>query len=66
MHKADAGLKVRFPAKAGAGVVSVSFVKDNAEPEGVLQPPTTGRGLSLDEWYLGDPAVENISIGGPY
>jgi mono/diheme cytochrome c family protein len=66
MHTADAALDVRFPAKAGAGVIGVAFVKDSAEPEGILQPPSTGRGWSLDEWYDGNAAVESVSVGGPY
>jgi len=66
MHTADAGLEVRFPAKAGTGVVGVSFVKDLSEPEGVLQPPTTGRGVSLDEQYYGNAAIESVAVGGPY
>ena len=66
MHSADASLEVRFPARAGTWVVGVSFVKETSEPEGVLQPPTTGRGVALNEWYDGNAAVESVTIGGPY
>ena len=65
MHSADAGLEVRFPVKAGPRVVAVAFIKDNAEPEGVPQP-AGGRALALNEYYDGDPAVESVTIGGPY
>jgi cytochrome c5 len=65
MHSADAGLEVRFPAKAGPRVVTVSFRRDSAEPEGVPQP-SGGRAVSINESYDGDPAVDNVAIGGPY
>jgi mono/diheme cytochrome c family protein len=65
MHTADAGLEVRFPAKAGPRVLAVSFIKDVAEPEGVPQPPG-GRAVAINEWYDGNPSVESVAIGGPY
>jgi hypothetical protein len=65
MHSADAGLEVRFPAKAGPRVVAVSFSKDLAEPEGVPQP-TGGRAISINELYDGNPSVDSVAIGGPY
>ena len=66
MHTADANLEVRVPVKAGAHEVSVSFVGRFWEPEGVLQPPQTGFGRTTNEYYHGNPAVEIVSIGGPY
>jgi len=66
MHLADSGLEIRFPALAGKRLVGVSFVGETWEPEGILQPPTTGRGVSLDQQYDGAPAVESVAIGGPY
>jgi cytochrome c551/c552 len=65
MHTADAGLEVRFPAQAGPRVVTVSFKKDNAEPEGVPQP-SGGRAVAINEWYDGNPSVDSVAIGGPY
>jgi hypothetical protein len=65
MHAADAGLEVRFPVKAGPRVVTVSFTKDIAEPEGVPQP-SGGRAVSINEWYDGNPSVDSVAIGGPY
>jgi hypothetical protein len=66
-HDADAALEARFVAKAGTRVVAVSFVGE-ARPvaEGVLQPRQAGYPLAIDEMQNGDPAVENIAIGGPY
>ncbi|HKB10989.1 MAG TPA: DUF1592 domain-containing protein, partial [Vicinamibacterales bacterium] len=66
MHTADAKLEVRVPVAAGLHAVSVSFVKRFWEPEGVLQPPQTGFGRTTNEYYHGNPAVEVVSIGGPY
>jgi mono/diheme cytochrome c family protein len=66
MHTADANLEVRVPVKAGAHEVGVSFVRRFWEPEGVLQPPQTGFGRTTNEYYHGNPAVEIVSIGGPY
>src|SRR3954470_829804 len=66
-HDADAALEARFVAKAGTRIVAVSFA---GEPrpiaEGVLQPRQAGYPLAIDEMQNGDPAVENIAIGGPY
>jgi mono/diheme cytochrome c family protein len=63
---ADAGLEVRFPAKAGMHVVGVSFVKTSWEADEVLQPRETGWPLSTDEIFDGNPAVESVTIEGPY
>jgi mono/diheme cytochrome c family protein len=66
MHTADAHLELRVPVKAGPHEVGVSFVRRFWEPEGVLQPPQTGFGRTTNEYYHGNPAVEIVSIGGPY
>ena len=66
MHTADANLEVRIPVTAGPHEVGVSFVKRFWEAEGVLQPPQTGFGRTTNEYYHGNPAVEIVSIGGPY
>ncbi len=66
MHTADAKLEVRVPVKAGPHEVGVSFVNRFWEAEGVLQPPQTGFGRTTNEYYHGNPAVEVVSIGGPY
>jgi Protein of unknown function (DUF1592)/Protein of unknown function (DUF1588)/Protein of unknown function (DUF1595)/Protein of unknown function (DUF1585)/Protein of unknown function (DUF1587) len=66
MHTADAGLEVRVPVKAGTRDVSVSFVRQYWEPEGVLQPPQRGFARTTNELYFGDPGVDSVLIGGPY
>ncbi len=66
MHTADAHLELRVPVKAGLHEVGVSFVRRLWEPEGILQPPQTGFGRTTNEYYHGNPAVEILSIGGPY
>jgi hypothetical protein len=66
MHTADAGLEVRVPVKAGARDVSVSFLRQHIEPEGVLQPPQRGFARTTNEQYFGEPAVDSLLIGGPY
>lgn len=66
MHTADAHLELRVPVKAGLHEVGVSFVRRVWEPEGILQPPQTGFGRTTNEYYHGNPAVEIVSIGGPY
>src|SRR6266851_3305793 len=66
MHTADAALEVRVPVKAGLHEVGLSFVGRLWEPEGVLQPPQTGFGRTTNEYYHGNPAVEIVSVGGPY
>jgi hypothetical protein len=66
MHRADAGLEVRVPVKAGARDVSVSFLRQHIEPEGVLQPPQRGFARTTNELYFGEPSVESLLIGGPY
>jgi mono/diheme cytochrome c family protein len=66
MHSADAGLEVRLPVKAGSHVVGVSFVRRFWEPEGVLQPPQRGFARTTNELYHGYPAVDTVTISGPY
>ena len=66
MHTADAGLEVRVPVKAGTRDVSVSFLRQHIEPEGVLQPPQRGFARTTNEQYFGEPSVDSLLIGGPY
>jgi cytochrome c551/c552 len=66
MHTADAGLEVRLPVKAGSHVVGVSFVRRFWEPEGVLQPQQRGFSRTTNEIYHGYPAVDTVTIAGPY
>jgi uncharacterized protein DUF1592/uncharacterized protein DUF1588/uncharacterized protein DUF1585/uncharacterized protein DUF1595/uncharacterized protein DUF1587/cytochrome c len=66
MHTADDALTVRMPVSAGSHRIGVSFVRQFAEPEGVLQPPQRGFARTTNELYFGDPAVETVTIAGPY
>ncbi len=66
MHNADAHLEFRLPVKAGTATIGVSFVKDLPESEDIPQPRETDFGLAINEFYLGNPAIENVSIGGPF
>lgn len=66
IREADAALEVRFAAKAGERVVGISFVRELTEPEGVLQPPLTDLALAHSEIPDGNPAIDQVTIGGPY
>src|SRR4030095_13222068 len=66
MHTADDALTVRVPLTAGAHRVGVSFVRQAWEPEGVLQPPQRGFARTTNEQYFGDPAVDIVTVAGPY
>ena len=47
-------------------VVGVSFVRDFAEPDGVLQPRQTTFALAVNDLRDGHAAVDQVAIGGPY
>ena len=66
MHTADEGLTVSLPVTAGPHEVGVSFVRRYWEPEGILQPPQRGFARTTNEQYYGNPAVDIVSIAGPY
>ena len=54
---ADAGLEIRFPAKAGTHLIGVSYLKDNIKPEGLVGQ---GRNKAFFE------GVGSVTIVGPY
>ena len=66
LQTADERLEVRVPVEAGPRTVSVSFVRNVWEPEGILKPRQAGEVLSNDESYHGNAAVSAVAIGGPY
>ncbi len=66
MHTADDGLTVSIPVSAGEHNVGVSFVRRHWEPEGILQPPQRGFARTTNELYYGQPAVDIVTIAGPY
>ncbi|MBI2822694.1 MAG: DUF1592 domain-containing protein [Acidobacteria bacterium] len=63
-HEADAGLEVRFPARTGMRLVGVAFLDESRGPEGALQRPLTQ--FDLVQYKGGKPAVDSVTIGGPY
>ena len=63
-READAGLEVRFPAKAGWRLLTVSFLGRPTEVEdGVPHPP---RYPERDESLESNPWVHTVAIRGPY
>jgi mono/diheme cytochrome c family protein len=60
---ADAGLEVRFQAKAGTRVVTVNFLKDAYAAEGVFMPPQYYDELLA--YKGGEPGVDSVFITGP-
>ena len=68
-EQVEAGLEVRFPAKAGTRLVGVAFLDESLAPEGMLRPPLVK--MQIDGWGAKsdskrEPGVESVSIGGPY
>ena len=61
---ADAGLELRFQAKAGTRLVGVAFLEQPSEPEGEMVPRQVFD--ELLSFKGGEPAVDNIVISGPY
>ena len=61
----DAHLEFGLTVGAGPRVVSVSFVREQWEPEGLPQPLQRGRVLTNDQIYMGYAAVGSVQIGGP-
>ena len=62
----DGTLAVRFPARAGTHVVSVSFVKRTATVEGVAPSRLPIWTFSTGRGYVEETAVESVQIEGPY
>ena len=63
---ADRDLEVRFFAKAGPRLVSVTFRKDAGAPEGALEPPLPVTSFEYAGEKNLDPAIDRIEIQGPY
>ena len=62
--RADEGLEVRFTAQAGTQAVEVAFLEERTEPEGERMPLQVYD--ELLSYKGGEPAVDNVSISGPY
>jgi hypothetical protein len=63
---ADQGLEVRVDVKAGTRLLGAAFVKETAEPEGVLEPRTGVTTLSYSRDRNALMALDRIEISGPY
>jgi mono/diheme cytochrome c family protein len=66
VHEADAGLELRFAASAGRRLVGVSFVREQWETDGILQPRLPTFSYAVDEAADGPPSVDQIVISGPF
>jgi hypothetical protein len=62
---ADSGLTLRVRAKAGPGVIGVSFLRNLTASEGVLQPRQTVFAVAINDMRDGNAAVEEVAVGGP-
>jgi mono/diheme cytochrome c family protein len=62
----DQHLQFTTRVPAGPRLVTVSFVRQMLEPEGVPQPAQGGRLNANDEVYLSNQKVNSLQIGGPY
>ena len=60
----DEGLETRFQAKAGEHLLGAAFLKQTTQPEGIM----LGEMLltDLEKFRGGNPAVESVTITGPY
>jgi hypothetical protein len=61
---ADRILDVKFPAKAGTRLISVSFLDESTIPEEPLFPRQTS--YDYAQYKGGLPGVYTVAIGGPY
>ena len=61
---ADENLEVRFAALAGTRLVGVAFLKQTAEPEGMLLPRTMYS--DIIDFKGGLPAIDSVAIIGPH
>ena len=66
VQRLDQGLQIRVPVKAGPHVVGVSFVSRLTKAEGVKQRPESVTSVRNYENPYGNPAVESVTIDGPY
>ncbi len=65
--EADAGLEVRFPAKAGNHLVQVFFLKRNISGEGLLEYfPVRPMAADLNDFKGGEPRVKMFTVSGPF
>jgi hypothetical protein len=60
------GLEVRFSAKAGPGVLAVTFARDAHLPEGMLRPIYSITSYEFSGDVAVPPGITNIELRGPY
>jgi mono/diheme cytochrome c family protein len=66
-YNADAGLEVRFEAKAGPRLVGVDFLDETTEPEGAIPSEMAGLYAVRKVIFKGaGPSVAQVTINGPY
>jgi len=63
---ADDGFEVRLNVKAGTRLIGAAFIKETAEPEGVLEPLTGVTTLAYSRDRNALMALDRIEISGPY
>ena len=63
---ADAGLELRVPVKAGARTVTVTFLRQATEPEGLYEPPPGIATFAYASRQDPELAVAAVQIAGPY
>lgn len=61
---ADEALQTRIKTTAGTKVIGVAFLKQRVRPTGILKPQIVYD--DLIHYKGGDPAVESVTIEGPY
>jgi hypothetical protein len=66
MQHADEALQLRVPLRAGVHVVGVSFLREQWEREGILQPRQFGFPLAVNAVPDGNPGLGSLEIAGPY
>ena len=68
LSNADAGLEVRFPAKAGKQLVQIAFLKETFAFEGVFKSRDQTSLAAIASGGTDEtlPAVQRVSIAGPF
>ena len=65
MRVSDAGLVVEVPVRAGPRVIGATFLREQWEEEGILQPRQYGFALAANDMPDANPRVASIEITGP-
>ena len=61
---ADDNLQVRFPAKAGTHVISVTFVDQGTIPTGIQMPEL--KLIDIGSYKGGKPGLAGVTVAGPF